>query len=122
MAGIATSAAVVAATSGEAKQRPGEKARQPLPQRPLAGPLGSLATASVDVWKQQVGTTFETSTGNRLMLVEVHEFAEKSGITTMRITQTYPSKDARDSAASSGMDEGMEACYQRLDAMLAQPA
>lgn len=52
--------------------------------------------------------------------VETHEFAEKGGITTMRITQVYPSKEARDGACASGMDQGMEACYQQLDAVLAQ--
>jgi hypothetical protein len=40
----------------------------------------------------------------------------------MRITQTYPSKDARDGVVESGMDQAMEACYERLDALLAQPA
>jgi uncharacterized protein YndB with AHSA1/START domain len=54
-------------------------------------------------------------------LVEMHEFAEKGGVTTMRITQTYASKDARDGAIASGMDQGMEAGYEQLDAMLAQP-
>jgi uncharacterized protein YndB with AHSA1/START domain len=51
-------------------------------------------------------------------LVEKHEFAEKNGITTMRITQTYNSKENRDGALASGMDQGMEACYKQLDAML----
>lgn len=51
--------------------------------------------------------------------VELHELAEERGVTTMRITQTYASKEARDGALCSGMDEGMEACYQRLDALLA---
>jgi len=55
-------------------------------------------------------------------LVETHEFSESRGVTTMRITQTYNSKDARDGALASGMDQGMEACYQQLDALLAQPA
>jgi len=54
--------------------------------------------------------------------VETHEFAEKGGVTTMRITQTYSSKDARDSAVASGMDQGMEAGYKQLDAVLAQLA
>jgi uncharacterized protein YndB with AHSA1/START domain len=57
--------------------------------------------------------------------LETHEFAEeggKGGITTMRITQAYDSKDARDGALASGMDQGMEACYKQLDAVLAQPA
>lgn len=55
-------------------------------------------------------------------LVEAHEFAEKGGVTTMRITQTYDSKDARDGALASGMDQGMEAGYKQLDALFAQPA
>jgi uncharacterized protein YndB with AHSA1/START domain len=54
-------------------------------------------------------------------LLEKHEFAEKDGITTMRITQTYDSKEARDSTLASGMDQGMEACYKQLDALLATP-
>jgi uncharacterized protein YndB with AHSA1/START domain len=56
--------------------------------------------------------------------VETHEFAEvggQIGITTMRITQVYASKEARDCALASGMDQGMEVCYQQLDAVLAQP-
>jgi uncharacterized protein YndB with AHSA1/START domain len=52
-------------------------------------------------------------------LLEKHEFAEEGNVTTMRITQTYASKEARDGALASGMDEGMEACYQQLDAVLA---
>jgi uncharacterized protein YndB with AHSA1/START domain len=55
-------------------------------------------------------------------LVETHEFSEKDGVTTMRITQAYDSKAARDGAVESGMDQGMEAGYQKLDALLAQPA
>jgi uncharacterized protein YndB with AHSA1/START domain len=55
-------------------------------------------------------------------LLETHEFSEKSGVTTMRITQAYDSKDARDGAIASGMDEGMEAGYRQLDAMLAHAA
>ena len=51
-------------------------------------------------------------------LVEKHEFAEKDGVTMMRITQTYESKEARDGAIGSGMDQGMEACYVQLDAVL----
>jgi len=54
-------------------------------------------------------------------LVETHEFAEKDDVTTMRITQAYDAKEARDGAIASGMDEGMEACYERLEAMITQP-
>ena len=55
-------------------------------------------------------------------LLETHEFAEEGGVTTMRITQVYDSKEDRDGAIASGMDQGMEAGYRQLDAMLAQPA
>ncbi len=55
-------------------------------------------------------------------LLEKHEFSEQDGVTTMRITQTYDSKAARDEAIASGMDQGMEAGYRQLDAVLAQPA
>lgn len=50
--------------------------------------------------------------------VEKHAFADKGVATTMTITQTYRSKEDRDGALASGMDEGMEACYQQLDALL----
>lgn len=53
--------------------------------------------------------------------VETHEFSEKNGVTTMRITQVYVSKEARDDAVASGMEQGMEAGYKQLDALLAQP-
>jgi uncharacterized protein YndB with AHSA1/START domain len=55
-------------------------------------------------------------------LVEAHEFREQGGLTLLRITQTYSSREARDGALASGMDQGMEACYAKLDAVLAQLA
>ena len=55
-----------------------------------------------------------------LSLLETHEFTETGGATLMRITQTYKSKEDRDGALASGMDQGMEACYQQLDAVVAQ--
>lgn len=55
-------------------------------------------------------------------LLEKHELAEHDGVTTVTITQTYTSMEDRDGARASGMDEGMEACYQHLDALLAEAA
>ncbi len=55
-------------------------------------------------------------------LLEKHEFIDKGGLTLMSITQTYNSKEDRDGALASGMDEGMEACYQKLEALLGRPA
>lgn len=52
-------------------------------------------------------------------LVEQHAFSEQGGVTSMHITQTYASKEARDGAIASGMDQGMESCYKQLDAVLA---
>lgn len=53
-------------------------------------------------------------------LVERHEFAEKGASTAVTITQTYNSKEDRDGALASGMDDGMEACYQKLEALLGE--
>jgi uncharacterized protein YndB with AHSA1/START domain len=65
--------------------------------------------------------TMALGTGQEIgSLLEKHEFAEEGGVTTMLITQTYDSKDARDGAMASGMDQGMEACYQQLDAVLVE--
>jgi len=53
-------------------------------------------------------------------LVEKHQFADQGAVTAMSITQTYNSKEDRDGALASGMDQGMEACYQTLDALLGE--
>ena len=45
-------------------------------------------------------------------------FTEKSGRTTLVLTVIYASKEARDGAAATGMTDGMEQGYARLDAML----
>jgi uncharacterized protein YndB with AHSA1/START domain len=54
-------------------------------------------------------------------LVETHDFKEERGVTVLRITQVYASKEARDGALASGMDQGMEAGFRQLDALLARP-
>jgi len=43
---------------------------------------------------------------------------ESGGLTTIALTITYPSKEARDAALQTGMKDGMEAAYARLDALL----
>ena len=40
---------------------------------------------------------------------------ESGGKTTMTLTITYPSKEARDAAAQTGMKEGLDASFERLD-------
>ena len=45
------------------------------------------------------------------------ELVEQEGRTTLTSTGRYPSKEARDGAAASGMARGMEAGYVRLEAL-----
>ncbi|MGE3108424.1 MAG: SRPBCC family protein [Phycisphaerales bacterium] len=53
-------------------------------------------------------------------LVATLELTEHRGVTSMKMTLTFGSKQARDAALKSGMEHGMEAGYQSLDAFLAQ--
>jgi uncharacterized protein YndB with AHSA1/START domain len=45
-------------------------------------------------------------------------FTEDSSYTTITITITYPSKEARDAALQTGMKEGMDQGFARLDELL----
>jgi len=56
-------------------------------------------------------------TGGETIALQV--FTEKGGRTTSVMTVLYASKEARDGAAKSGMTDGMEAGYTRLDEVLA---
>ena len=47
------------------------------------------------------------------------EFTESGGRTQMKMTLRYESKEARDGALASGMDQGMAAGYDNLDTLLA---
>ena len=40
---------------------------------------------------------------------------EQNGKTTLSLTLLFATKEARDSALATGMTDGMEASYQRLD-------
>jgi len=44
-----------------------------------------------------------------------NELVEKNGVTTLTVSMLYPSKEARDGAVASGMTDGMEQSYVRLD-------
>jgi len=47
-------------------------------------------------------------------------FTEKNGVTTLVTLMDYGSREARDAAVSSGMTDGMETSYERLDKLLAE--
>jgi len=51
--------------------------------------------------------------------VDTAVFEEKGGITTVTLTVVYESREARDTAARSGMERGMAAGYDRLEQVLA---
>lgn len=46
-------------------------------------------------------------------------FTEKHGITTLVVLMDYGSREARDAAVSTGMTDGMETSYERLDKVVA---
>ncbi|HEX7926324.1 MAG TPA: SRPBCC family protein [bacterium] len=79
------------------------------------------------------GTFTEVVAGERLVATELFDEAwypgeghvaqtlrEQAGKTTLHILLRYESKDARDGVLKIPMDQGMEASYVRLDAMLAE--
>lgn len=52
-------------------------------------------------------------------LVATIDLAEKGGKTHLTMTLVFASKEARDGALASGMDQGVSAGYDQLDALLA---
>ena len=48
-------------------------------------------------------------------------FTETNGVTTLVVLMDYGSKEARDAAVSTGMTDGMETSYERLDTLVASP-
>jgi uncharacterized protein YndB with AHSA1/START domain len=50
------------------------------------------------------------------------ELSEKNGVTTHKMTIRYESKEVRDAALKTGMTDGMEMSYQKLDELLAAQA
>jgi uncharacterized protein YndB with AHSA1/START domain len=48
------------------------------------------------------------------------EFSEDNGITTLTTLMDFGNKRARDAAVATGMTDGMEESYQRLDGVLAK--
>ena len=49
-------------------------------------------------------------------------FAEKNGVTTQTMTIRYASKDVRDAALKTGMTDGMEQSFAKLDELLVEVA
>lgn len=47
-------------------------------------------------------------------------FVEKNGVTTLVTLITYGTKEERDAAISTGMTDGMETSYERLDTLVSE--
>lgn len=54
------------------------------------------------------------------VVIETTTFEERDGRTTITVLQQCPSKEARDAMLATGMDEGLNESYERLDAWLAE--
>lgn len=93
------------------------KSAEANPAMTLRGEFTELVLHEFAVHTENMATGSGEPIGS---LVERHEFVEKGAATAMTITQTYNSKEERDGALASGMDEGMEACYQKLEALLGE--
>lgn len=78
------------------------------------------------------GTVFDLQPNTRLVNTERFEgvdmggetvvitnFAETDGVTTLRMCVVYDNPDAIEIALSTGMTDGMQVSYERLDAVLA---
>lgn len=50
------------------------------------------------------------------------ELSEADGVTTLTTISEFASREARDAAVATGMTDGMEMSYERLDRMCAEPA
>jgi uncharacterized protein YndB with AHSA1/START domain len=92
------------------------------------------------VWKNDDGRTMgmggtfrEIKRAERIVTTELFDedwtdgetlattvFTERGGKTVVSIAVRYSSKEARDGALKTGMTDGMEAGYVRLDALLAE--
>lgn len=91
------------------------------------------------VWRQEDGTELAMSGVHREFVaperivsteswgpewpetVNTLTFSESGGRTTITMTIDYPSKDARDQALATGMKDGMDHGFARLDALLSEP-
>ena len=77
----------------------------------MTGKYREVAPPERVVWTESWGAEWP-ETVNTLVL------SESAGRTTAALTITYVSKEARDAALETGMKDGVEASFDRLDRML----
>jgi uncharacterized protein YndB with AHSA1/START domain len=91
--------------------------------REVTPPVRIVHTERMEMGRMEMGpggecppTADPTQAWELLATLELAEEGEK---TRMRMTLLFPSKGARDAALASGMEHGMAAGYETLDAFLA---
>ena len=68
--------------------------------------------------RYDAGDTGDTGMSESGEAVVTVSFAEEGGVTTVTTRIDFGSKDARDGAMATGMTDGMEQGYQRLDGLI----
>lgn len=86
--------------------------------REVNPPSRIVHTERMEMGPGAVGCGSEGGSAEPWELLATLELAERSGVTSMTMTLAFGSKEARDGALASGMEQGMEMGYQQLDAML----
>ena len=80
---------------------------------------GSSQGAYREIVPQERMVSTESWGPGRPDTVNTMELADASqDVTIMTLTVLYPSKEARDAALGSGMEEGMDKGFAKLDALL----
>jgi len=77
----------------------------------MGGLYREVAPPERVVWTERWGPEWPET-------VNTIAFAETGGRTTVTMTIEYPSREARDAALETGMKEGMDAGFARLDELL----
>jgi uncharacterized protein YndB with AHSA1/START domain len=120
-----------------------------LVKRWWAGDRGEVTDAAIDLriggrwrWVMRAHGGFEVAFSGvyreidrpyRLVKTEVFElvpdaeavstttFDESDGVTTMKILARYPSREHRDAAIASGMEDGVQTSFNELEELVRQP-
>jgi uncharacterized protein YndB with AHSA1/START domain len=77
----------------------------------MSGTVSEFVRPELIAWTEQWGPEWP-ETMNRLVL------SETDGQTLITLTITYPSKQARDAALATGMNDGTNASFARLDELV----
>lgn len=81
----------------------------------MAGTYQEVSPPDRLVWTERWGPEWP-ETGNNLELVE------SGGVTTVSLTVSYPNRESRDAVMRTGMKDGMDQGFARLDTLLARLA